>query len=716
MSSSAPASGSASSAKRARRPRAIQACNFCRSKKYRCDGNLPCLHCCKHNLDCVFRKPEGHDPEAAAYSISYVKRLEKRLELAEAGSRKRRVDSDIPNVAGDQTDSSVADTVQYESPASVFPSPYSEGPARQSRTAGEREESDESAAEVVDVNPDTNAIEFHGNTSSLAFLGLVCEEYGSTPGSARHAHERRNSAARSPSLVTTFHNNAFNGQREAQSHSQDEFDEDFYSHQALMFLDTYFKNLHYIHPIIEQADIYRRCDDLWNGRGHRQSRSFKALYFSLLSLGALIRTWTEHRINGMSRFEWSRTLFQKAEVTLGRPGVSNDVHAVQALFIMAKVCQNELNPNMAYTYLGLAIRTALSAGLNRNMPVHARSKSVHVDCSAASKVWWGLYSLEVEMSFALGRPDTLGLDNYHNRPVPPADESEFSIIPCMLPMSRIMREISTGIYLTKDSMIEKVARASRLEAEMEAWIDTLPPKIRPSPDREVLSTRSLSAEIWPKLQALVLKIRYLNVKMILLRPFLLHGAKKAQTHPLEQGLVSAINRCVSAAAHTIDTIHSIYHAHAFFRTWWYNVTYTTFATSILLFFAAQHSLESYAELDCLASVDKALEILDVMEDGVVARKIADCLKPIIARLRERRAAMVTENGPKENTRMDMPYLGVPGFDGSWTGNPTDLDFFRTGINYLAGGLWDLDAGLQTPSNTTTLAPRPIPMQTHEYSN
>ncbi|CAG8024443.1 unnamed protein product [Penicillium salamii] len=32
-------------AKRAKRPRAAQACDRCRLKKYKCDEQYPCLHC-----------------------------------------------------------------------------------------------------------------------------------------------------------------------------------------------------------------------------------------------------------------------------------------------------------------------------------------------------------------------------------------------------------------------------------------------------------------------------------------------------------------------------------------------------------------------------------------------------------------------------------------------------------------------------------------------
>ena len=73
-----------------RRPRAIQACNLCRSKKYKCDGNLPCLYCVKQNADCVFRRAETFGRDAASYSISYVKELEKRLELAESTLRRQQ--------------------------------------------------------------------------------------------------------------------------------------------------------------------------------------------------------------------------------------------------------------------------------------------------------------------------------------------------------------------------------------------------------------------------------------------------------------------------------------------------------------------------------------------------------------------------------------------------------------------------------------------------
>lgn len=696
--------GGAANPKR-RRPRAIQACNFCRSKKYKCDGNLPCIHCHKHGLDCVFRKPEGHDPEASAYSISYVKRLERRLELAEARLKQEQNEAtdsrSLPQGSGIRGAQCKSDGHVEVTQTGVFASPLSDIGNVQQRQLPQQEsqageDSDENTTEMVDINSDTNAIEFHGNTSSLAFLGLVCEEYGSSPGSARNAHERRESLTNSPSLVMTFHNSAFRKEQSQLAPTPGDNVDEFYPRQAHMFLDTYFQNLHYIHPIIDHADFLRRCEDMWNGHANRQPRSFIALYYSTLSLGALIRTWTEKQINGMGRFEWSRKLYQKAEDALIRPGAFNDIHAVQALFILAKVCQNEMNPNLAYTYLGMAVRSALSVGLNRNSGPGQRDKTTRSECSVESKVWWGIYSLEVEMSFALGRPDTTGMDAYHNREMPPIEDTEFAIIPIMLPLCRIMRNISTNFYLTKEDLATKIAKAIKLEDEIDAWHANLPPKMRSGPHHDIVSSGPLSSEIWPKLQSLVLRLRHLNVKMILLRPFLLQAAKRGQTEQLHEDLGAAVKRCAVAAAETIDIIYATFSNHVFFRTWWYNATYTMFAASIMLFCAAQTSFASVIEVDPLLSSEKALEILDAMAEGMVANNVANFLRPIVERLRTRNARPPLSSVPfSGSAASDPPYLGVPGFDPStWIGAMSDIDFFPTGISFIDGGLWDFDMNFE----------------------
>lgn len=130
----------------------------------------------------------------------------------------------------------------------------------------------------------------------------------------------------------------------------------------------------------------------------------------------------------MNRFQWSRKLYTLARHALGKLGTTNDLESVQCLIFMvisitvclssygadiakAKVCQNELNPHcrfhlsrhvmsklmlrtkVAYMYLGLAVRSSISAGYHRESPTMSKAYTSALSADAASKTWWYVYLL-----------------------------------------------------------------------------------------------------------------------------------------------------------------------------------------------------------------------------------------------------------------------------------------------------------------------------------
>ncbi|OCL07386.1 hypothetical protein AOQ84DRAFT_341914 [Glonium stellatum] len=677
----------AHSPSRPKRPRAIQACNLCRAKKYRCDGVCPCSHC-RSMMRQSKKRPRNEPP-------SYVKSLERRLEIAEAAVARAREGGsaglgrpDVEGVPASIDPPAVKPPERFHSQplAAAHETSPSQRVDRRSADSPDEDLAGDSATEVMDINPLTRDIEFHGNTSSVAFLGRVRQEYGDGIDERQQQHR---SPPERPSLVSAFHNHTFLPQRDTIAEWNDGVEERFFSPQSYVFFDTYFNNLHYIHPILDQESFLHRCEELWQGNAQRQPRSFIALYFSVLSLGALIRTWTEQKINGMGRFEWSRMLFERAQFALGKPGLLNDLEAIQAMFIMAKVCQNELNPNLAYTYLGLAIRTSLSTGINRNTSIQGRHFSDNPDALILSKTWWGLYSLEIELSFALGRPDSLGMDEYHNRPLPPVEDSEISILASMIDMSHITRAISLEVYLSRRPLSEKLVRAFRIEGDMDKWVQKLPPRIRPSTDGSVEQDGNLSDPAWARLQRLVLQIRYQNLKMLLLRPFILHASKLDQPSSSYPGLEEAVTKCTNAAIQTIDIIYETFRVHTFFRTWWYNITYLTFAASILLFRAAQPPCTESQKSIYIPLVRKTLGILDIMDESVVARKTADVMRQMLNGLRERGsgANMHGNRNLNEGQSSAWPADGAA-VRHSVFGHSEDPEVSGLGPSVLDGGFWD----------------------------
>ncbi|KAF5004476.1 hypothetical protein F66182_16036, partial [Fusarium sp. NRRL 66182] len=85
-----------------------------------------------------------------------------------------------------------------------------------------------------------------------------------------------------------------------------------------------------------------------------------------------------------------------------------------------------------------------------------------------------------ELSFSLGRPDTLGMDEYHNRCQPNRDEhSEYTIIPIMVDLAHITRRVSVDIYHSRISLQQRMKHSLEIEQKLNDWLDALPKILQP---------------------------------------------------------------------------------------------------------------------------------------------------------------------------------------------------------------------------------------------
>ena len=121
----------------------------------------------------------------------------------------------------------------------------------------------------------------------------------------------------------------------------------------------------------------------------------------------------------------------------------------------------------------------------------------------------------------MGRPDTLGLDLYHNRQFPQihdelasnpnvleaAEPQDCAIIRSMVDFSRITREVCLRIYLSPSPFQRNQDAAYQIEQDLDSWFDNLPPSIRPSRTFETSkSLKALKDPVYAKKQKLVLSI------------------------------------------------------------------------------------------------------------------------------------------------------------------------------------------------------------------
>ncbi|KAL3478705.1 hypothetical protein BJX99DRAFT_223605 [Aspergillus californicus] len=386
-----------------------------------------------------------------------------------------------------------------------------------------------------------------------------------------------------------------------------------------------------------------------------------------MSLGALLRPTEEGPIGGVNNVQWSRKLFDEAQ---GRSniGTITDLEMVQTKFFLAKVCQNALNLHWAYLQIGQAVRIALSIGLNREPPPNC-TKGPEL-LKAESRTWWCLYFLETELAFSIGRPDTLGADVYHNRRYPMStgdplsmgtvpellEPPECAMIRYMVDFSRIVRAICLDIYMSSLTLDRAITVAGQIEQDIERWVAYLPPVLRPL--IEVGQKRPLKAVMDPqyvKRQRLATTTRYHNLRILLFGPLLMKSsmAERTSNGPLQEQII----KCLDSARLTIEIIYEFFQHQEFFRTWFFNTTYTIFAASTILVYIFQTADEPNPDV-LLRLVEMAIEILETMEESVAAAKAAKLIQNALARARER--ASYTDNMQATSIR-DGNFLPFSGF-------------------------------------------------------
>ncbi|KAJ0158626.1 Uncharacterized protein CTA2_11183, partial [Colletotrichum tanaceti] len=535
---------------KARRPRAARACDLCRAKKIKCDELYPCTYCKNRNAACVYK---GQEMSRRLFTPEYA----------------------IPGQCNPDLDSEA----QSSSHTTTTPSRY----VRQLEEQVKNLSAIAEAAKAPSTDDNTAAPEFpDGSSPDDHSLQRRRPSSRSTAAGESPSNAGRSRNAAAVTAVTAVTAEARSSTRPATHYPQ-----------CRHFLQSFFSGIHYVHPILDRKPFLDRCEELWARPGDaREPSSFVALYYSILSLGALVGVREGEPVDGVGNLQWSRRFFDEAKRRCDQLGMAADLEMVQCYFFLAMVCQNELNAHWSYMYVGLAVRTALAMGINREPGPDVKKEPALL--RAESRTWWGLYSLETEISFSMGRPDTLGADLYHNRPFPVIGETETesssaaaggselveppsgAIIKCMVDYSKIIRSIFLGIYLPETTVPRTVQLAHQIDKDLQRWAEDLPEAIRPTTTTTTTtstttsvgspSPKSVREAQWMKRQRLVLTMRFLNIRIRLFGSIILTStsAERASIPGSQEG----VHLCLEATKQTIEIIYQTYQHHDFFRTWY----------------------------------------------------------------------------------------------------------------------------------------------------
>ncbi|ENH74716.1 Activator of stress proteins 1 [Fusarium oxysporum f. sp. cubense race 1] len=408
------------------------------------------------------------------------------------------------------------------------------------------------------------------------------------------------------------------------------------------YIRQFFNNLHHLHPMLDPIAFAKQCEELvWSSQTSMESnktqRHFFALYHIVVAVGSIVAGSCitqdfERDLNVCMKLpaqgqdfnpsrlsqELSKKYFRKSRMLLGDVFEVCSLESAQTLLLM-----NSLKPHACYMYCGHAVRTALAIGIARETP----SNSIE-DRKAARKTWWCIYSHEIDMSCSAGRRDSLGkprnyqIDLPHIRGQdiaisnqPDLENCSAAMINEMVHFAAVLRRISKELYYDSKglTLLQKSAVAKELDRLLNDWKAKLPTYL----DFTAVSFRE---QEWAAKQKLVLHLRYLNARIVLHRPFLEQPMLTA-----EANMSTHAELCLDAARKTICVMYDAYANRHYFRTWWYNSTYTLYAGMIVLYIIMLGPTAVPSE-DLLADAVKAHDILQSMEEATVARRSASLIQ------------------------------------------------------------------------------------------
>ncbi|RBA15675.1 hypothetical protein FPRO05_12282 [Fusarium proliferatum] len=280
-------------------------------------------------------------------------------------------------------------------------------------------------------------------------------------------------------------------------------------------------------------------------------------------------------------------------------------------------------------------------------------------CMAQTRTWWAVYSLEIEISFSLGRPDSLSHDGYHTRPFPQIrtkphesgslEPPEVGIIEPLVRLARLTREISTKLYCPLIGMPPKSQAIRDIDMKLDAWLNSIPPALRPTKSSPSAGSLELTRQpAYIRKQKLVLGTKYHNVRMLLHASLI--DTVSVQCPSID--FAGSLRECVQSARLTIELVYENYCHHEFFRTWWFNTTYIVFASTIILFNASQN-VEAPEKHRWQELIQNAIEILSVMDENVVAGKAAGIIKECHDRAKRKQSSEVSTVSGNDNSFYTM---------------------------------------------------------------
>ncbi|CAI7630663.1 unnamed protein product [Penicillium glandicola] len=614
---------------KAKRRKIAVACDDCRARKVRCDGIQPVCGPCSKRIDrglqCVYT---GEFAKRRARQ-SYIHRLETRIQQLES-----------PQISDkDHGSERMPANLLSPTPGNIQP----EATGNYTRSTHSQGDIPTPTCHRDGVNAMMGAVEeerpsqgFFGNSSAAGFMRQIRTAVDRVVASPHRRSSIPHLAV--PSNLIPMRS----GKR--QSSVADYVLPPRKMADSLM--DVYWECVFPLYPFLVAAEMKAEYLKIWTGDNLKSDENMLMctlnVIFALASQLADFVPPKEREISADAFFARAKGLFQFNLWDTGSAGL------IQCLLLMAQYLQSTDSAHQCWIVTGLAIRNAQSLGLH--LPQNISCLQSFQEQQLARKIWHGCVLMDRVISMTFGRPAMISKASSGAVPLPAAIDDEYipsesskevsqpsnrpsvmAFYAKSLELYEIMNDVLLSLYRTisddnaedsHDFYFDNVASEGdrtifELDRSLARWTRSLPPHLRE--DSSAVSINAIFCR-----QRIVLRARFLHVRMLLFRPTLSKYCAvrdNATTDPLVSTNDSFPHRvalqcsviCVKAAQESIELIYNnvpVDGTGGPLPAWWYNILYVyTSATVLIAGRLCSAILDEVTESAIVQSWNHALEVL-----------------------------------------------------------------------------------------------------------
>ncbi|KAF2637231.1 hypothetical protein P280DRAFT_521384 [Massarina eburnea CBS 473.64] len=627
-----------------KRRRVTRACDECRRKKIKCDGKQPCTHCTVYSYECTYDQPSNRRRTAAP---QYIEALETQLKRA-----KGILSLIIPTL--DLNDASIDAHLQSgilpQLPPGMSRQPQNPRVA-QRREPDPRPEPDSHLESMVkatgqlDLDEDGNW-DYRGHSSGLSFMRRMQQDFGhiigEKPSTGLFAKYRTYSQILdSPSSNHPSPADSTNVSAATDLPPKEE---------ARRLCDKALIDAGAMLRVVHLPSFYKSLDRMYETSSENYTNaenSFLPLLYAVLALGALFsdREAEHNQANYETSIEEGYKYFRSSRQLLDIADC-RDLVSLQAVVFMIQFLQSSAKLSTCYSYIGVALRSALRMGLHRSF----NRNFTPIEAETRKRVFWVIWRMDTYVGAMLGLPHFLEdadvdqdypteVDDDHIteteiRPMPEGAVSVMAASNAHAKIVQVLAKVCKYVYPTKGTQTGgkysvtysvSYSKIREIEQDMQNWLDELPMALKPGGEAPPLMMRVQQ----------LLRMGFAHAQLLLYRPFLHYVSQSQRNKPsVDQRAFACASACVSVSRNIIHIISEMRRRDLLIGAYWFSMYTTFFAVMTLLYYVLENP-NSPTSHELFRDAKEGKELLDdFAKRSMAADRCSATLKAIFDKLPE----------------------------------------------------------------------------------